>query len=192
MLLALFAGEMEALELLPPGGPQMVLGALTLLLLAAYAFAASFRGWVDSLDVRAVVGFHLVRFVGIYFLILESQGRLPAALAISAGIGDIAVAVGALFIVCLRPLHTSRGVLMVWNALGLADILFVVATLARLGMTNPAALESFLELPLSFLPTMVVPAIIFSHVILFVRWMRGDSDTASDLAESASPGTVRL
>jgi len=56
--------------------------------------------------------------------------------------------------------------------LGLADILFVVVTAARLGVADPESMAALLQLPLSLLPTFLVPLIIASHVILGVRLAR--------------------
>ena len=58
------------------------------------------------------------------------------------------------------------------NVLGLIDILFVVATATRIALGDPGALAPLLRLPLSVLPTWLVPLIIASHVILAVRLMR--------------------
>jgi len=57
--------------------------------------------------------------------------------------------------------------------LGLADILFVVVTAARLGVADPESMAALLRLPLSLLPTFLVPLIIASHVVLGVRLARG-------------------
>ena len=49
------------------------------------------------------------------------------------------------------------------------DILFVVVTAARLGLADPASMMELTHLPLSLLPTFLVPLIIASHVVVFVR-----------------------
>jgi hypothetical protein len=52
---------------------------------------------------------------------------------------------------------------------GLVDILCVVMTAARLGVTAPDSMAALLRPPLSLLPTFLVPLIIASHVQLFRR-----------------------
>jgi len=48
----------------------------------------------------------------------------------------------------------------------------VVVTAARLGVADPESMAALLQLPLSLLPTFLVPLIIASHVVLGVRLAR--------------------
>jgi hypothetical protein len=73
----------------------------------------------------------------------------------------------ALVLLILRP--NSRAIYQIWNMLGLADILFVVVTATRLALADPASMATLLRFPLSLLPTFIVPIIIFSHVVIFLR-----------------------
>jgi hypothetical protein len=123
--------------------------------------------------VRRVVALHLTRFVGIYFLVLYGRGELPYLFAVPGGWGDIAVACGALLLVVLVPgLEGRSWILMLWNVLGTVDILFVVFAASRLALADPASMSALQRLPLSLLPTFLVPLIIASHVLIFWRVIR--------------------
>ncbi len=164
-----FAASGQLARLVPPA-PQLLLVGLTAVLLVAGALWTPFRSWLAGLNLRQVVALHVTRFVGIYFLVLYGRGELPYAFAVLGGWGDIVVAAGALVIVLLVPdLLARRGWILVWNLIGLADILFVVATAARLALADPASMAALLVLPLGLLPTFVVPLIIASHILLFRR-----------------------
>lgn len=171
-LAALVVGAAGVLLLLPPPFPQVVILALVVALGVALWISGGFRRWAMSVDVRILVLLHVSRlFAGLYFLFLAGRGTLPPEFAVTAGWGDIAVAVLALLLVLFVPLETRGGrvALLVWNVLGFLDILFVVATAARIGMQDPYAIRPFLWLPLSLLPTFLVPVIVFTHLLIFAR-----------------------
>jgi hypothetical protein len=174
LLLALVLGAAGAVRALPPAAVPLVLLALTGLVLATAWGLASFRAWLAALDVRWLVALHLTRFVGAYFLYLYGQGQLPYAFAVPGGIGDIAVATLAAVLLVAGPPRDARRRLAyaTWNVFGLADILFVVATGGRLVATAPESMAALTRLPLSLLPTFLVPLIIASHVVLGVRLAR--------------------
>ena len=54
--------------------------------------------WTANVNLRQLIGLHFVRFVGIYFLVLGARGRLPLGFARPAGVGDIIIACGAVFL----------------------------------------------------------------------------------------------
>lgn len=149
---------------------QLVLVLLTLLLLVGYRFWAYFRDFVRGLPIRVLILIHATRFIGFYFLILHGQGKLPFAFAVPGGWGDIVVAATALGVCCL-PLRTTAGrkAALIWNALGLADILLVVGTAAVLAATDAMSMLALARPPLCLLPTFLVPILIASHVVLFER-----------------------
>jgi hypothetical protein len=175
-LVALFVGETELLSILPGPAAQMTLVALTTGLLTAFWTFRSFRAWVDQLELRTLILLHLVRFVGIYFLILHQRGELPARFAITAGWGDIIVAIGALILVLFPALRQSTRTVLIWNTVGLIDILLVVTTAAGLAFADRESMGALTRLPLSFLPTMVVPLIISTHVAILVRLLKRPED----------------
>jgi hypothetical protein len=130
------------------------------------------RSWVDSLPLRVLIALHLCRFVGFYFLVLSRDGRLPRAFAFPAGIGDVAVAIGALMLLSVPSLMRSPPTIAVWNIIGLTDILFVVFQALRCGLSDWGSMAALRELPLAILPTFAVPLILVSHVWIFVRLIR--------------------
>ena len=78
-------------------------------------------------------------------------------------------------VICLfaRPgVGLRRGPVLAWNVFGLVDIVLVVATATRLGVADPGSMRALLELPLSLLPTFLVPIIIATHIIIFARLAR--------------------
>lgn len=167
---ALAAGHYRLLQRIPPAAiPGIIFGIAALVLLLTFRIAAV-RAWIEALDLRALVLVHLTRFVGIYFLMLHQRGELPAAFAVPAGIGDIFVAVMALP-VAFAPLEPDlrRRAIVIWNTVGLVDILLVIASAARINFTAPEQLRALTHLPLSLLPTFLVPLIIVTHVIIYVR-----------------------
>ena len=174
LVVALALGASGRLQALQPPLPQLTLIALTVGALLATARVPAVRAWALSVDVRILVAFHLTRFVGSYFLVLYARGELPYAFAVPGGWGDILVASLALLLLLSGPPETAGRLraYVAWNVLGLLDILFVVATAARLGLAAPASMEALLRLPLSLLPTFLVPLIITSHVVLAVRLAR--------------------
>ena len=171
LILALIAGVSGLTTHLVPPMPQAVIVGLVIVQLLIFALFHGLRSWCMTKDLRAIVLFHVTRFIGIYFLILYSEGLLPYGFAVPGGWGDIAVAVYAVLLaIYVKPVDMAGWSLyLLWNVLGFADILFVVITAARLALTDPASMAELLKLPLSLLPTFIVPVIIFTHVVIFAR-----------------------
>jgi len=171
LVIALVVG---ASGVLPPMHPPVavIIICLTVFALVLALRVSPVREWVAALDPRWLVSFHLTRFVGFYFLVLYDRGELPRGFALYGGWGDIIVAtLAALLLLFVPGLATARdrGVVGVWNALGLIDILAVVATAVRSGIADPTSMAALLRLPLSLLPTFVVPIVITTHALLFLR-----------------------
>jgi hypothetical protein len=175
---AFFVGQQLLLQRLPAFGIPFILVLLTLALLYAYLRFTAFRAWVDALDLRTLVLFHATRFVGIYFLVLYSRGQLPYAFAVPGGIGDIVVAALALVLVFV-PLAeaTHLRFIRIWNVVGLIDLTLVVVTAVRLNLESPWQMRALTYLPLSLLPTFLVPLLIVSHLVIFLRLARSPSAT---------------
>lgn len=170
---SLAAGAVGAVARSPIPVPA-ILATLTVAGLLAWRLSAKVREAVRSVPPRALVALHLVRFVGAWFVVLYRRGELPFAFAVPGGWGDVAAAAGAaglLFGAFPARTRGRRAALHVWNAVGLLDILYVASTAARLFLADAGQLAPLTRLPLSLLPTFVVPLIVLSHLRIF-GWLR--------------------
>lgn len=146
---------------------------LTALVLLACWKIGPIRVWILNIDFRCLVLFHLTRlFAGAYFLVLCQRDQLPCEFATRAGWGDIIVAIFALVVLALMCTKFAKSLLIVWNTIGFIDIIFVVFSALRFGLQDWQSMHALRELPLSLLPTFLVPLIIASHVLIFVRLAR--------------------
>lgn len=175
--IALALGRLELLRGAPPAAVGGAVVSLVLLQLVAFRRWDIFRAWALSADLRLPVLVHLLRLVGISFLVLHAQGRLPGDVALAAGWGDIAVAAlaPAMAMMLGSGSRSGRWIAGLWNLAGLAHILIVVSTAVRLGFDDPRIGATITSLPHVLLPLFVVPLLIASHLLIALRLYRGRS-----------------
>jgi hypothetical protein len=162
------AGWLERANAPVVAGIVLTLTALTLL---ACWKVPTLQRWAMKVELRWLVLLHLTRFVGFYFFLLCGRGELPFAFAAPAGWGDISVAALAILLLALSDAR-NWSMLIIWNTIGLTDILFVVMTALRLGLADWQSMRALREFPLSLLPMFLVPLIIASHALIFIRALR--------------------
>jgi hypothetical protein len=106
---------------------------------------------------------HSFRFIGLAFLVPGVVSpELQSAFARPAAYGDLAAAVLALL--SLAALRTPLGLALVWifNVVGTADLLHAIY-LGRIGVgVEPGHLGAAY-----FIPTVVVPLLLVTHVLVF-------------------------
>jgi hypothetical protein len=158
---------MSALRLQPPPFGQA--GAILTVVLASVAFFSlpPVRRSLIALNPRPLLTFGTWRIVyGAILLVLGLQGALPAAFFWSAAFGDIAVGLWAILILS-RQTEASRQELIAWNAVGLVDLVHVLA----LGAINFGAFYAANpQMPLlNLLPLTGVPLFIAIHIITLRR-----------------------
>src|SRR5262245_12544722 len=163
--------------------PPVVFFAATAVVVVSTAIAVSsnFRRVLAAAPVPIVVGVQLYRVVGAVFLILLSQGRLPAHFALPAGWGDVAIGLAAplVALALARRARGSRTVAVSWNVLGLLDLVVAVGMgtgllapylAPGLGRVAPAAaLRLF---PMVLVPAFAVPVSVLLHVLALSRLLR--------------------
>jgi len=165
-----FSGLLRNTALPMPG----LSAAIILTLIALLAVSRDLRARALALGIRTLVGVHLVRFFGVYFLWLSRQGLIARDVAVLAGWGPIIIAIGAVVIlVVYRPGdERSRMAILAWNVVGVLDVLLMMAVMTRLARPDPLVQGGFTSLPLSLVPTFIIPVVIVSHLLIFLWWFR--------------------
>ncbi len=127
-----------------------------------------------------LVGLHTVRLLGVSFVILFAAGRLPAPFAPVAGWGDIFVGATAVPVAWLayRQTVNARGILLIWNVIGIADLIAAVGLGAtsspgplRLIFAEPSS-AIMMTLPWLLIPGFLVPLLVAVHIGIFARLMK--------------------
>jgi len=124
-----------------------------------------------------LVGVHVVRLLGISFIILYTAGRLPAPFASAAGWGDIFVGATALPVAWFayrRPTNV-RSMIWIWNVIGIADLINAVGLGVisspgpqRLIFAEPSS-AIMTTLPWLLIPGFLVPLLFAVHIGIFIR-----------------------
>ncbi|MBV8214390.1 MAG: hypothetical protein JOZ08_14340 [Verrucomicrobia bacterium] len=161
-----------------------LLGAAVLIpvtVLSVIGFGSSVgRGRLQSAPLPALIALHGIRILGVLFVLLYVAKRLPAPFAPVAGWGDIAIGATALpiaLLVATKP-GAARSAVLVWNGLGLADLVIAV-TLGALSAPGPGRLffdepgSSLMgSVPWILIPCFLVPSLSFVHLIVFYLTLR--------------------
>jgi hypothetical protein len=112
---------------------------------------------------------HTLRVVGVLFLIAMAQGHLPAAFALPAGLGDIAIGLAAPLVALQLARGTGRTAAVRFNVLGILDLAVAVSIAFLLGPFGPfevmPSTAPLRLLPLALIPTVAVPLAIALHIV---------------------------
>jgi hypothetical protein len=165
--------------------------ALPVAALAGAFFSLSpIRDAMLAIPLPFLVAVNAIRILGVTFVVLHAAGELPAPFAPSAGWGDIFVGVTALPVAwsMLRFGARARPLALLWNVIGIADLVNAVALGA---LSAPGPLQAFAgpptsalmtTLPWLIIPGFLVPALMFIHIVIFYRLAK----------EAAAPARPRL
>jgi hypothetical protein len=168
--------------------PSVTLLAAALGPVAGFVFWAlvspSFRRFALSLDPRLLTAAHTWRIAGFLFLVLASYGILPELFALPAGWGDMAIGVTAPLVAVYLANQSHRRSFMAWHALGMLDLI-VALTLGLSARTlgYGAAMGPMTVLPLSIVPTFLVPLLFLLHIASIAQaagWRRSTRGVRDD------------
>jgi hypothetical protein len=166
------AGALKALPLL------LALFLVPLLAAAIAAVAApGARERLLAIPRRVILGMNVFRSIGFLFVALGYARQLGGPFPYSAGIGDILVGLLAIPLVLEEPrLGRGDARLVLWNALGLLDLITAVALGVTSANDSPIQLihagagsAAITQLPWSLIPLFLVPCFMVGHVIVFAQ-----------------------
>jgi hypothetical protein len=132
---------------------------------------------IEAVPQSWLVGFQFYRALGVIFLLLLGEGRLPSVFALPAGSGDVAIGLLAPVVAYAyaRGFPGREGLVRAWNLLGLLDLAVAVATgflsspsqLQMLAFDAPNELIS--AFPLVIVPAFAVPLSVILHLASLIK-----------------------
>lgn len=157
-------------------GLAVALAAATPMALFLLWFAGSpgFRRFALSLNPRMLTAAHAWRILGFTFVLLAAHGVLPAIFALPAGYGDMTIGATAAFVAWKLANPGHRKSFILWQALGIADLVLAVSLGTTASLLNPhgPSTAAMTVLPLSLVPTFLVPLFLMLHFICIAQAMR--------------------
>lgn len=163
---------------------------------ALYWSSSSFRDFVLSLNPEMLTLVQAWRVVGFAFVAMYVYRLLPAPFALSAGWGDVAVGVSAVFAAKWLVTPERRTAFIGWQLFGMTDLFTALGLgagarlLASAGTASTGAgtMAPITVLPLSMIPTFFVPLFLIIHMICILqarRWPRSVAARAGKPVVSA-------
>jgi len=151
----------------------MLFGVFPAVLLIATYFLLYRKNFIERLPLRILTLLHVIRIpVEIVLLWLFQGGLVPEVMTLEGRNFDILSGLTAPIIawIAFRDGKANRAVLIVWNLLALGllanivaiALLSVPAPIQRFGFEQPNI--AILYFPFNWLPTVVVPIVLFSHL----------------------------
>ena len=159
--------------------------------LIVFRRSAALKSLVSEAPLALLVAVHTGRLLGVFFLLLYAEVRLPQTFALAAGWGDIGIAVAAPLVAWAihRRAAGWRGLALTWNTLGFADLVLAVTLGVGSAVDSPvrfiyeaASSGTMSSLPWLLVPGFMVPLYLMTHLAIFHRLFR----------RSVNLGNVRL
>lgn len=175
----------------PPAALGLAATTPIIIFLVWFASSAGFRQFVLSLNPRTLTLVQTWRVEGFTFVILAAYGILPRLFAWPAGFGDMTIGVTAPLAALLLARPERRGGFLVWQLLGIADLVNAVTLGTLAGVINPHGIptQPMTVLPLSLIPTFAVPLLLILHLICIAqarRWPAQQLVRAGEPARSVA------
>jgi hypothetical protein len=140
----------------------------------------SFRHRLETTPLSLFIGINVIRVLGVLFVLLYLDGRLPAPFAPLAGWGDIITGVAAVPVAWLAQRYGrgARVPILIWNVFGIADLIDAIG-LGVISSPGPLHLISaepgsaiMATLPWMLIPAFLVPLLFATHLAVFYQLRR--------------------
>ena len=179
-LLAIALGLAGAYQAGPERIPTIQYGIAIPILIGSWLLwrSSAVSRIIDVVPQPWIVAVQLYRALGVIFLILYANGRMPGLFAWPAGVGDIIVGLAAPIVALAyaRDPLRNAGLVRAWNAFGILDLVVAVTTGF---ITSPSVLfaydppnELISVFPLVLIPVFLVPLSILLHLASLVKLHR--------------------
>jgi len=152
------------------GAGVAIAASLPLVVFVVWAAASrGFREFLLSLDPRILTAAQTWRLLGFVFVLLEARNLLPGVFALPAGYMAIGATATLVAWQLAKPEH--RGGFILWQLLGITDLVAAVSLGVTAPLLQPAGptMKLLTELPLSLIPTFLVPLFLMFHVTAIAR-----------------------
>jgi hypothetical protein len=171
------SGIYQDTEAIPPR--LMLFGIAPTLVFIAFIFLTrKGKTFIDSVDLKPLTYFHTIRIpVEIVLALLFHQGVMSVYITFEGTNFDLFSGITAPIVAYLafRTTTANKGLLLGWNILCLLLLLNVVIT-AIFAFPSPFQKLAFdqpniavLYFPFSLLPTLIVPTVLFGHLVVIRR-----------------------
>lgn len=134
-----------------------------------------FKIGFDSVSVDQLVGLHIFRLLGSFFLLLAFFDALPKTFAIIAGTGDVIAAISSPWVAkqLRQKAKHSKRLGLAWNVFGTIDILFTAIganVLTKLSIDHGSmGVDTLAFFPFCIIPAFAPPTILFLHWLIFKK-----------------------
>jgi hypothetical protein len=175
--------------------PQEIFGVSVVLGLVAWGLVGARYIWPQLRErsraeaLRPLLLLHAFRFIGLAFLVPGVVSPdLPEGFARPAAYGDLATSLLALL--AIATVRSRIGTIIVWvfNSVGSVDLLNAFYQADRLGVGITPGLQGAAY----FIPTVLVPLLIVTHVIVFRILLRADAPFSAPRVHSHTDRHIQL
>ena len=135
----------------------------------------AFKTFIEKVALDKLVGVHIFRVIGIFFILLYHHNALPKWFAMIAGSGDVITAITGIWVAGLirKRKYNFKKITWYWNTFGLIDIIYTAVSanvLTKLSIDNGImGVDTLAIFPFYYIPAIAPPIIVFLHYATYLK-----------------------